>query len=86
MLKNNVIFANLCYLIFLIPANLYSKEDLPRQEAATACLFLARQCSDAGALENLLQHFFGVFHGSEGKLTVTVHKTSVLQVISVFYS
>lgn len=61
-------------------ANLHSKEDLAREESVSACRSLALQCSDAGALEALLQHFFDVFHGSEGKLTVATQKMSVLQV------
>ncbi|XP_066998088.2 stalled ribosome sensor GCN1 [Anabrus simplex] len=62
-----------------LAANLHSKEDLAREEAAAACLVLAKQCSDSGALEVLLQQLFDVFHGSEGKLTVATHKISVLQ-------
>ncbi|XP_034188694.1 lethal (3) 80Fj [Osmia lignaria lignaria] len=60
-------------------ANLHSKEDLVREEAVGACRRLALQCSDTTALENLLSSVFAVFHGSEGKLTVTTHKISVLQ-------
>ncbi|XP_024940665.1 eIF-2-alpha kinase activator GCN1 isoform X2 [Cephus cinctus] len=60
-------------------ANLHSKEDLVRDEAADACRRLALQCSDSTALENLLSSLFAVFHGSEGKLTVATHKISVLQ-------
>lgn len=59
---------------------MHSKEDLAREESVSACRSLALQCSDAGALEALLQHFFDVFHGSEGKLTVATHKMSVLRV------
>lgn len=59
--------------------NLHSKEDLVREEAVGACRRLALQCSDTTALENLLSSMFAVFHGSEGKLTVTTHKISVLQ-------
>ncbi|KAJ9595704.1 hypothetical protein L9F63_013117, partial [Diploptera punctata] len=62
-----------------IAANLHSKEDLAREESIAACRNLASQCSDASALEVLLQHLFDVFHGSEGKLTVATHKMSVLQ-------
>jgi hypothetical protein len=61
-------------------ANLHSKEVLAREESVSACRSLALQCSDAGALESLLQHIFDVFHGCEGKLTVATHKMSVLQV------
>ncbi|KAG8223949.1 hypothetical protein J437_LFUL003757 [Ladona fulva] len=63
----------------IIIANLHSKDDLTRDEAAEACRCLALQCSDAGNVEELLQHVFAVFHGSEGKLTVATHKISVLQ-------
>ncbi|XP_021942062.1 eIF-2-alpha kinase activator GCN1, partial [Zootermopsis nevadensis] len=62
-----------------LATNLHSKEDLAREESVSACRCLALQCSDAGALEGLLQHLFDVFHGSEGKLTVATHKMSVLQ-------
>jgi hypothetical protein len=64
----------------ILSANLHSKEDLAREESVCACRSLALQCSDASALEALLQHLFDVFHGSEGKLTVATHKMSVLQV------
>ncbi|GAB1860935.1 Translational activator GCN1 [Camponotus japonicus] len=60
-------------------ANLHSKEDLVRDEAVGACRKLALQCSDTTALETLLSSVFAVFHGSEGKLTVAIHKISVLQ-------
>ncbi|XP_039292554.1 eIF-2-alpha kinase activator GCN1 [Nilaparvata lugens] len=62
-----------------LTTNLHSKEDLARQEATDACKYLAAQCSDASALESLLQHMFKVFHGSEGKLTVATHKISILE-------
>lgn len=60
-------------------ANLHSKEDAVRDEAAEACRRLALQCSDTTALEKLLSSIFAIFHGSEGKLTVVTHKISVLQ-------
>ncbi|RZF42658.1 hypothetical protein LSTR_LSTR001453 [Laodelphax striatellus] len=62
-----------------LTTNLHSKEDVARQEATDACKFLAAQCSDASALEALLQHMFKVFNGSEGKLTVATHKISILE-------
>lgn len=64
----------------MFSANLHSKEDTARKEASDACKDLALQCSDASALEYLLKHVFDVFHGSEGKLTVAMHKISVLEV------
>lgn len=63
-----------------ITANLHSKDDLARLESADACKRLAQQCSDAAAIELLLDQVFAVFHGSEGKLTVAEQKISVLQV------
>lgn len=65
---------------FVCLANLHSKEDLAREEAADACKRLAQQITDSGAIEALLKKVFDVFHGSDGKLTVVTHKISVLQV------
>ena len=58
---------------------LHSKEDPTREEAVVAVRALAKQCSEASAVGALLRLFFGVFQGSEGKLTVTSHKISVLE-------
>ena len=60
-------------------ANLRSKEDTVRDEAANVCKRLAQQCSDATCLDKLLSSIFALFHGSEGKLTVVTHKLSVLE-------
>ncbi|KAK0092981.1 hypothetical protein PV326_000188 [Microctonus aethiopoides] len=60
-------------------ANLHSKEDSVRDEAADACRRLALQCTDSETIEKLLSSLFSIFHGSEGKLTVVTHKISVLQ-------
>lgn len=68
-------------MILLILANLHSKDDLSRDEAAESLCLLTKKCSDPKALKDLLHHLFGVFHGSEGKLTVSTHKMSVLQVL-----
>lgn len=61
-------------------ANLYSKNDDTRDEAADGLLKLANKCSDVSGLESLLKHLFNVFHGSEGKLSLASQKISVLQV------
>lgn len=61
-------------------ANLYSKDDKARKEAADACKQLAKKIQDQRTLEDVLQKCFAVFHGSEGKLTVVDHKISVLEV------
>lgn len=60
-------------------ANLHSKEDAVRDQAADVCQRLATKCSDSDAVEGLLSSVFSVFHGAEGKLTVATHKMSVLQ-------
>ncbi|KAK7871251.1 hypothetical protein R5R35_007540 [Gryllus longicercus] len=62
-----------------LASNLISREESARDAAAEACFRLAKQCSDAGAVETLLQQLFDVFHGSQGKLTLAAHKISVLQ-------
>ncbi|KAI9565775.1 hypothetical protein GHT06_009568 [Daphnia sinensis] len=58
---------------------LHSKEDLTREEAAFATEALAKQCSEATAVRSLLNLLFGVLQGSEGKLTLSSHKISVLE-------
>ena len=64
-------------------ANLYSKNDNTRDEAADGLLKLANKCSDVNGLDSLLKHLFNVFHGSEGKLTLASQKISVLEVCPV---
>ncbi|KAK4018137.1 hypothetical protein OUZ56_000207 [Daphnia magna] len=58
---------------------LHSKEDLTREEAAFATEALAKQCSEATAVRSLLNLLFGVLQGSEGKLTLSSHKISILE-------
>lgn len=60
---------------------MYSKTDNTREEAADACKRLAQKINKSQAVELLLNHIFGVFSGSDGKLTVIDHKLNVLQVI-----
>ncbi|XP_006818140.1 LOW QUALITY PROTEIN: stalled ribosome sensor GCN1-like [Saccoglossus kowalevskii] len=62
----------------LLAAHLHSKNELARDEAVDASKNLAKQCSDPGALEELVQHYFAVLNGSEGKLTVTMQRMGVL--------
>lgn len=52
---------------------------MSRDEAVEACHQLAKQCSDSGQLQSLLDHLFAVLNGSQGKLTVATHKISILQ-------
>lgn len=72
------------YWKYLFLANLYSKDDQARNEAADACKRLAEQIKDPKAINDLLKKTFAVFHGSEGKLTVVDHKISVLQAAGNF--
>ncbi|KAK6638077.1 hypothetical protein RUM44_008502 [Polyplax serrata] len=63
----------------LLIANLHSKDDLSRDEAAESLKHLSKHCSDAETVQGLLNHLFAVFQGSEGKITVSTHKMSLLQ-------
>ncbi|XP_077995202.1 stalled ribosome sensor GCN1-like [Glandiceps talaboti] len=62
----------------LLGTHLISKEDVAREESAEAFQNIANQCSDPGALEELVKHLFAVLNGSEGKLTVITQRTGVL--------
>lgn len=65
--------------IFMFVANLHSKNDNTRDEAADGLLKLAQKCSDVNGLEPLLKSLFDVFNGSQGKLSLASQKISVLQ-------
>ena len=67
-------------MVQFLAANLHSNDEKTRVHAVKACRSLARQCSDAEIIAQLLKHFFAVLHGSEGKLTVAAQKISMLQV------
>ncbi|GAB0090658.1 Translational activator Gcn1 [Sergentomyia squamirostris] len=58
--------------------NLYSKNDVTRQEAADSLKYLSGKCSNAETIENLLKHIFGVWNGSDGKITVVEYRINVL--------
>ncbi|PVD31523.1 hypothetical protein C0Q70_06936 [Pomacea canaliculata] len=71
----------------LLGAPIASKDEAIRKIAVDAVRNLAGQCSDPGAVEKLVVHFFGVLNGSEGKLAVADQKVSVLQGIgNLFYN
>uniref|UniRef100_A0A6B2EHQ3 Putative translational activator gcn1 n=1 Tax=Phlebotomus kandelakii TaxID=1109342 RepID=A0A6B2EHQ3_9DIPT len=59
--------------------NLYSKNDVTRQEAADSLKYLSEKCENAETIENLLRHIFGVWNGSDGKITVVEYRINVLQ-------
>ncbi|XP_013411317.1 eIF-2-alpha kinase activator GCN1 [Lingula anatina] len=61
-----------------IATQLHSMQDETRAEAVEACKHLAKQCSDPGAVENVVKYLFAVFNGSEGKLTVAAQRISML--------
>ncbi|KAK8718694.1 hypothetical protein OTU49_014541, partial [Cherax quadricarinatus] len=58
---------------------LHAKEDQVRDDTVEVCRQLAKQCSDAVAVEAFVKLLFDIFFGSDGKLTVTTQKVSVLQ-------
>lgn len=58
-----------------------SKDENTRLEATMAFKSLAEQCSDHEAIEKIVTHLFGVFNGSEGKLSMPDQRISVLQAI-----
>ncbi|XP_054719248.1 eIF-2-alpha kinase activator GCN1-like [Uloborus diversus] len=61
-----------------IGAHLHSKEDQCREDAIVCSKCLAKQCSSSQSIKDLLEHFFGILNGSEGKLTVVTQKLGVL--------
>lgn len=62
----------------LFATNLYSKDDSLRADAILATRNLAEQCSNSAAIESLIDHYFAVLNGSEGKLTVAIQRFGVL--------
>ncbi|GBM59452.1 eIF-2-alpha kinase activator GCN1 [Araneus ventricosus] len=59
-------------------AHLHSKEDQCREHAIVASKCLAQQCSSSQAIKDLLEHYFGILNGSEGKLTVVTQRLGVI--------
>lgn len=70
----------LCHQSLLSTGPLHAKEDQVRCDTVEVCRQLARQCSDASAVEEFVKFLFDIFFGSDGKLTITSQKISVLQV------
>lgn len=62
----------------ILGGQLHSKDDEIREWAITGSLNLARQCSDSSGVEKVLRHYFAIFNGSEGKLTVINQRFGVL--------
>ncbi|KAL3270236.1 hypothetical protein HHI36_009292 [Cryptolaemus montrouzieri] len=62
-----------------IIANLYSKNDQARTDAANSLQALAIGITQVNAIDDLMKNIFAVFDGSQGKLTVVDHKLSVLE-------
>ncbi|XP_052799821.1 eIF-2-alpha kinase activator GCN1-like [Mya arenaria] len=62
-------------------AQLTSKEPSTRDEACKCIQNLATQCSDHEIVTKVTKHLFGVFNGSEGKLTLQEQKMSVVQAV-----
>ncbi|KAL4223498.1 eIF-2-alpha kinase activator GCN1 [Mactra antiquata] len=64
-----------------IGVQLTSKDIQARSEACNAVTNLASQCSDHEIVAKIVKHLFGVLNGSEGKLSMTEQKISVLQAV-----
>lgn len=62
-----------------ITSPIHAKDDQVRDDSVALCGELARQCSDSSAVTTLIKLLFDVYGGSDGKLTVTSWKVSVLQ-------
>ncbi|GIY00789.1 eIF-2-alpha kinase activator GCN1 [Caerostris extrusa] len=61
-----------------IGTHLHSKEDQCREHAVIASKCLAQQCSSSQAIKDLLEHYFAILNGSEGKLTVVTQRLGVI--------
>ena len=61
--------------------SLKSKEDAVREEAGDCVTALARQCSDPGAVEILLNTTLAVLGGSQGKISLAGAKISFLAAV-----
>uniref|UniRef100_A0A069DYI0 Putative translational activator gcn1 n=1 Tax=Panstrongylus megistus TaxID=65343 RepID=A0A069DYI0_9HEMI len=64
-----------------IAASLCSNDDDCRAQAADAIKSLSIQCSDPDAVGALADYLFQLFNGSQGKITVSSHKITILQAI-----
>ena len=60
--------------------NLYSKNDASRSESVESLKEIAKKCTDAKTIENLLTQIFSVLGGSDGKITVAEYRINLLQV------
>ncbi|KAG8189603.1 hypothetical protein JTE90_018959 [Oedothorax gibbosus] len=94
LLRNpEVIFETVCTLISSVSldlsqyalelgkslgVHLHSKEDQCREASIVATKCLAQQCSSSEAIRDLLEHYFGILNGSEGKLTVVTQRVGVI--------
>lgn len=63
--------------------NLYSKDDITRQESVNSLKQLSMKCSKAESIEDLLQKIFAILRGSDGKITVAEYRMNLLQVKSL---
>ncbi|CRL07624.1 CLUMA_CG020589, isoform A [Clunio marinus] len=59
--------------------NLYSKNDLSRNESVNSLKEIAKKCSNEKSIEMLLTQIFSVLGGSDGKITVAEYRINLLQ-------
>lgn len=69
------------YLYFVYTANLRSKEAVTRNESNATLKSLSLKCSKSEAIDILIKSTCSIYNGSDGKLTLTEHKISVLEAI-----
>ncbi|XP_065830516.1 stalled ribosome sensor GCN1-like [Oscarella lobularis] len=63
-------------------AQIFSRNENMRSVTVDLMKRLAKQCSDASAIEQLAKHLIGILNGSEGKLSSTEQRISVLNGLS----
>ncbi|XP_074643687.1 stalled ribosome sensor GCN1-like [Tubulanus polymorphus] len=64
-----------------LATQVHAKDEGVCSEAMIATKCLAEQCSDPGAIENLVSHYFAVLNGADGKLTLTAHRQNMVTAI-----
>lgn len=63
--------------------NLYSKDELARNEAVESLREIALKCSCPKAIEALSKQVFAVLNGADGKITVAEFRINILQVSKI---
>ncbi|XP_037948421.1 eIF-2-alpha kinase activator GCN1 [Teleopsis dalmanni] len=59
--------------------NLYSKDEVARNESVESLKQIAQKCSEENAILTLLKMIFSILNGSDGKITVAEYRLNLLQ-------